>query len=198
MAASVIIGNGIQDDMRRLGIVAYAAQFGAIGWLRFLFFAFGFPVGLAIGSLGVMIFEGPSRKGLLYLGGPVLGSAASAILVPSVAGSQASPLFFNVGGWFILAFVVATMWLWGARRAKLPAASRFALDLHGTGHLCFAIAAWNLCGVGGMPSFALAPEIMVATGSQAFAVGQMKTVMVLLVVGWALTAFGSYISNKNT
>ena len=63
-------------------------------------------------------------------------------------------------------------------------------DLQGAGYLCFAISAWNLCGIGGMPSFALEPTRMLALGSRSFAVGQMKVVMALLVLGWFFTALG--------
>ncbi len=57
-------------------------------------------------------------------------------------------------------------------------AARTAADLQAGGYLWFAVAAWNLCGVGGMPSFALYPQKMLSFDSQFFAVAQMKVVMV--------------------
>jgi hypothetical protein len=59
-----------------------------------------------------------------------------------------------------------------------------ALDFTASALCFFALAAWNLCGAAAMPAFLLFSERVVERGTGAFAVGQMKTVMALFVLGW--------------
>ena len=47
-----------------------------------------------------------------------------------------------------------------------------------------------------MPAYALLPERMLATGSGDFATGQMKAVMLLLLLGWLLTVFAYYKASR--
>jgi hypothetical protein len=194
--ASVLAGGLIQDELESLGDQAFLARHGAAGWAAFLSFAFGFPLGMAVCATGMFLSSEPATgKRLLFALGALL-VALSAILVPGIAGRAPSPVFFGTGGYIILALVLATLWLWGRHRAALPPQARLGADLQGAGYLCFAIVAWNLCGLGGMPSFALDPEKMLATGSRGFAIGQMKSIMVALVAGWILTAAGYRMSLK--
>ena len=58
------------------------------------------------------------------------------------------------------------------------------------GYLCFALAAWNLCGVGVIPGMALYPEKMLALEPRFFAVAQMKAVMAFFLLGWIFTVIG--------
>ena len=60
----------------------------------------------------------------------------------------------------------------------------------------FALAAWNMCGFGGAPSFALFPEKMLTHDSQAFAIGQLKSVMAFIVLGWLFTALGFFMAAR--
>jgi hypothetical protein len=196
--ASVLAGNLIQDELVSLGDKAFLASHGATGWLAFFSFAFGFPLGMAVCATGMFIASEPATgKRLLFVLTALL-VALSAILVPGVAGRAPSPYFFGTGGYIILVLVLTTLWWWGRHRASLPPEARLGADLQGAGYLCFAIVAWNLCGLGGMPSFALDPEKMLATGSRSFAIGQMKAIMVALVAGWILTAAGYRMSLKTS
>lgn len=70
--------------------------------------------------------------------------------------------------------------------AQLAAPFVPALDLGLLGLLCFAVAAWNLCGSAAMPSFLLMPERLAALQTLPFATGQMKSVLALLALGWVL------------
>jgi hypothetical protein len=195
---SVIAGNLIQDELVSQGDQAFLASHGAAGWLGFFTFAFGFPLGMAICATGMFMASEPAAGKRLLFTITALLVALSAILVPGVAGRAPSAYFFGTGGYIILGLVLATLWLWGRYRASLPPEARLGADLQGAGYLCFAIVAWNLCGLGGMPSFALDPEKMLATGSRGFAIGQMKSIMVALVVGWILTAVGYRMSLKTS
>ncbi len=187
---SILAGGLIQEELKTLGDQAFLARHGAGGWLVFLSFGFGFPLGVAICASGMfMASESSTVKRVVFILTALI-IALSAILVPGIAGRAPSPLFFGTGGYIILLLVLVTIWLWGRHRASLSPQARTGADLQGAGYLCFAIVAWNLCGLGGLPSFALDPEKMLATGSRGFAIGQMKSIMVVLVAGWLLTAAG--------
>ena len=49
-----------------------------------------------------------------------------------------------------------------------------------------------------MPSFGLEPNIMLAMGSQAFAVGQMKAIMALFMLGWIFPLLGLRLAGKRS
>jgi len=197
MISSVLTGISIQPEVGRLGMDAYLAQQGAPGQLGFMLFAFGFPLGLCICAAGLFAASGGKGMGLLPFGLLLLVAALLPFLVPFLIGKQPSAAFFGSAGYLLLPLIVLTFWLWGSYRTSLQQAERLAADFQGAGYVCFAMAAWNLCGVGGMPSFALTPEKMLATGSINFATGQMKTVMLLLLSGWLLTLLGYYRAGRS-
>jgi len=197
MIAAVLTGNSIEPEVGRLGMDVYLAQQNFTGWLQFLLFAFGFPLGLVICAIGLFAASGGKGAGLLPFGLLLLTAALLPLLGPLLFGRQPSATFFGTSGYFLLSLVIIALWLWGRHRAGLQPAERPAADLQGAGYVCFAMAAWNLCGVGGMPAFALTPERMLATGSTGFATGQMKAVMLLLLLGWLLTLFGYYQAGRS-
>jgi hypothetical protein len=82
---------------------------------------------------------------------------------------------------FVLCFLAL-----GRLRPVLPAAVQGALDLLVWGLACFTAAAWNLCGSAAMPSHLLEPETVLRLGTLPFAIGQMKTVLAQLALGWIL------------
>lgn len=190
MVLAVILGKFFLAELQQLGMSGYEAAHGSRGALRFLLFAMGFPLGAGLAVTGAVLFA-PTRpaRTALFLLLAILG-AIGAVLVPLLFGTHTSPVYFGTGGVLIMLLVVATAWFWGERRARLPDSTRAAADLQGVGYLFFALAAWNLCGVGGMPGFALYPEKMLALGTHGFAVGQMKVVMAFFVLGWLFTALG--------
>lgn len=196
MIAAVWLGYGMQPEVAKLGMDAYMARSGLMGSLGFVLFAFGFPLGVGLVAIGAMRGSGTPWRRLAWFAVLVLGGVTAAVVVPLVFGRSLGGAFFGTGGIAILILVLATTWFWGAGRARLPQGARLATDLKGGGYVCFAIAAWNLCGVGDMPSFALSPEIMMDVGSRPFAVGQMKAIMALLTVGWGLTAIGHRMALK--
>jgi hypothetical protein len=196
MIASVFTGNSIQTEVSRYGHVVFTNLHGPAGWARFLFFAFGLPLGLGISALGLYRTVENSWKHTVTAFVIVLFAVLSAIIIPLLFGSGQNAVFFGTGGYLILLMLLAVTWLWGKYRAGLPQEARAGADLKGAGYLYFAIATWNLCGIGGMPSFALEPERMIELGTREFATGQMKTVMVLLLTGWFLTALGYHRSCK--
>jgi len=194
--ASVISGNFIQAEVSTYGHVEFMKLYGLSGWASFLFFAFGLPLGLGISALGLYGTEENSWKHTVTAFVIVLFAILSALIIPLLFGRCQNKVFFGTGGCLILLMLLAVTWLWGKYRAGLPQEARAGADLKGAGYLYFAIATWNLCGIGGMPSFALEPDRMIGLGTREFATGQMKTVMVLLLIGWFLTVLGYHKSCK--
>ena len=85
-----------------------------------------------------------------------------------------------------------TLGLWGRYRASLPPQARSASDLQAVGYFCFALAAWNSCGVGGMPGFALYPDRMQQLETHFIAVVNLKAAMAFFVLGWLFTFLSFY------
>ena len=186
----VIYGKLIQAEVAALGLAGIQARYGDAGGLKLLLFAFAFPLGVGVSLLGAALFGGTANSCVGRIGGIALLVVLVPILTPGIFGSQHSPNYFGYGGMSILPLVAAAMWFWGKYRMRLSDAMRPAADWQGLGLLAFALVAWNLCGFGGMPSFAVYPEKMIALNAIPFAVGQLKAVMALFVLGWIFTVLG--------
>ena len=195
IAAAVILGKFIQPDIVKLGLRRYEAMRGNWGALKFLLFAVGVPVGAGAAVAGAALFGNASDRRVALFALLAAAGAFAAMVVPALFGAARSPTFFGIGGVLIAALALATVWFWGHYRARQTEASRDAADMQAAGYLCFAVAAWNLCGVGGMPGFALYPQKMLKFGV-AFATGQLKTVMALLILGWAFTALSFWRASR--
>jgi hypothetical protein len=190
MIGDVIYGKQIQAEVAALGLAGIQAKYGDAGGLKLLLFAFAFPLGVGVSLLGAALFGGTAKSRAGRIGGIALLVVLAPILTPGIFGTQHSPNYFGYGGMSILVLVAAAMWFWGKYRMRLPDTMRPAADWQGLGYLAFALAAWNLCGFGGMPSFAVYPEKMIALDAIPFAVGQLKAVMALFILGWIFTVLG--------
>jgi hypothetical protein len=190
MVADIVYGKQIQDEVAALGLAGIQARYGDAGGSKLLLFAFAFPLGVGISLLGAALFGGTANSHAGRIGGIALLVVLVPILTPGIFGMQHSPNYFGYGGMSILALVAVAMWFWGKYRMRLSDAMRPAADWQGLGYLAFALAAWNLCGFGGMPSFAVYPEKMIALNAIPFAVGQLKAVMALFILGWIFTVLG--------
>src|SRR4030066_272874 len=158
LVGAVNYGKQIQTGVAALGLAGIQAKYGDAGGLKLLLFAFAFPLGVAVSLLGAALFGGTATSRAGRIGGLALLVVLAPILTPGIFGTQHSPNYFGYGGMSILALVAAAMWFWGKYRMRLSDAMRPAADWQGLGYLAFALAAWNLCGFGGMPSFAVYPE----------------------------------------
>lgn len=192
MVGDVIYGKQIQSEVAMLGLVGMQAKYGNSGVAKLLFFAFSFPLGLGISLIGAALLGGTANSRAGRIGAIALLLVLVPILVPGIFGTQHSPAYFGYGGMAILVLVALSLWFWGQYRLRLDESMRGAADLQGLGLLAFALAAWNLCGFAGMPGFAVYPEKMLALTAIPFAVGQLKAVMALFVLGWIFTALGLY------
>lgn len=190
MIGDVVYGKLIQAEVAALGMSGLEAQHGKAGLGKLLVFAFSFPLGMALSLVGAAMFGGTARSRAGRLGGVALVLVLVPMFLPEVLGKQHSPVYFGWGGIGIMLLVAAATWFWGSYRMRLDGAKRAAADWQGLGYLAFALAAWNLCGFGSMPSFAVYPEKMIALNAIPFAVGQLKSIMALFILGWVFTVLG--------
>jgi hypothetical protein len=198
MVGDVVYGKLIQDEVARLGMSGLEAARGPAGLGKLLLFAFGFPLGMGLGLLGAALFGGTATSRAGRLGGLALLLILVPMFLPEILGKQHSPNYFGWGGISIMVLVAAAMWFWGVYRLRLGDAQRAAADWQGLGYLCFGLVAWNLCGFGSMPSFAVYPEKMIALDAIPFAVGQLKSIMALFILGWLFTVIGLWRARRTT
>ncbi len=191
MILAVTLGTTIDDTANTMGLEAIKKSDSGL-LVLLMVFAFGFPLGIVLLAVGAVMIGGKlfSRYTNLLVGAGILISLV--VLVPMVFSRDMSATYFGAGGVTILALVVLSAWYWSQYRLNLIEKDRNVLDIKGIGYLCFALAAWNLCGFAGLPSFALYPEKMLEFGARPFAIGQLKAIMAYLVLGWAATAYGYF------
>jgi hypothetical protein len=188
--ALVVMGKHYMPELQGPDALPLAKLHGTPAMLKLSVFGYGFPLGLGLCVVGAAALgqAGARRLGLLALA--TLAGGGIVIAVPHIFGHHRSPLYFGVGGVVILALFLLAAWSWGVHRRALDPELRTATDLHALGYLCFAIAAWNACGAGGMPGFAVDPERVLALGTGAMATARFKVVMAFFVLGWLLTLLG--------
>ena len=190
MIASALAGRTVQPGLTELGLATYHATHPGVDALTFYLFVLGFPVGLCGCLMGVVLAGGDRWPRAWLFGALVLPGVGMVTVFPALVGKAPSPAYFGIGGMCILALVTVVVWCWGVQRGRLASHRRGALDLQMLGYLCFALAAWNVCGFASVPALALFPDKMLALGTGRFAVGQLKAVMALFVLGWLFTALG--------
>jgi len=190
MIGDLVWGKTIQAEVARLGMSGIESEQGPTGLLKLLAFAFSFPLGMGISLLGAASLGGTASSRLGRIGGVSLLLILTPMFLPEVAGKNPSAGYFGLGGIAIMLLVATAMWFWGRFRMRLNDARRAAADWQGLGYLAFGLAAWNLCGFGSMPSFALQPDKMISLNAIPFATGQLKSIMALFIIGWLFTAIG--------
>jgi hypothetical protein len=101
------------------------------------------------------------------------------------------PPLFGIGGGLITLFFLGSVWNWARLRPALSGPEKTGSDLRMVGYVFYVVAAWDLCGLLGIASFVLRPEL-----AQRFAIphsstiNAASTILVLLVLGWGFTFFG--------
>jgi hypothetical protein len=190
MVGDVWIGKTIQAEVTALGLAGIEARDGERGLVKILVFAFSYPLGVALCLMGAALRANVATTLMGRIGGFALLVLLVPLLSPAVLGKQHSPQFFGLGGITLLGLTALALWYWGKFRARVSAALRPAADWQGLGVFAFALAAWNLCGVGGMPGFAIYPDQVNKLQSLPFVVPQLKAVMALLILGFLFTTLG--------
>lgn len=190
LLVTLLMGYSIDGDLKRMGLTVYQQQSGTVGLIKFLLFAFGYPLGLLVLFVAAILMSAHSRFQYLRLLLLLVALSLIIVIVPTVFGREHSAGYFGTGGITILILVSLTAWFWGRYRRALSHEMRTAADLKALGYYCFALAAWNICGYAGMPGFAAYPDKLIEFDSLAFSLGQLKVVMAYFVVGWLFTLVG--------
>ena len=196
MALSAIMGKVLQSRLFELGMTGFQQDHGLTGMVPAMVFFFGYPVGWVICLMGAVTMSKSLTGRIWPFALLAIPGIAVVILVPMIFGRGLSASYFGIGGILILVLSAASVYYWGSYRAQQPGSRHAALDLQAIGYLCFALAAWNSCGFGSVPSFALFPEKMIALGSRDFAVGQLKSIMAFFVLGWLFTMLGFFKASR--
>jgi hypothetical protein len=196
MALSAIMGKVLQSQLYEVGITGFQKAHGTTGMIPAMVFFFSFPVGLVICLMGAVTMSKSLTGRVWPFALLAIPGIAVVILVPLIFRRGLSASYFGIGGVSILVLAAATIYYWGSYRARQPTRRHAALDLQAIGYFCFALAAWNSCGFGSVPSFALFPEKMIALGTRDFAVGQLKSIMAFFVLGWLFTMLGFFKASR--
>jgi hypothetical protein len=161
------------------------AMSGAVGFI----WALSAPLGSVLVAVGAALMAQAERR----LFWPLLIVGILIFVAWRVIGttSQLWPPLFGIGGGLITLFFLGSVWNWARIRPALSGPEKTGSDLRMVGYVFYVVAAWDLCGLLGIASFVLRPEL-----AQRFAIphsstiNAASTILVLLVLGWAFTFFG--------
>jgi hypothetical protein len=95
-----------------------------------------------------------------------------------------STRYYGILGTAILVLFVALVWEWTRRRPTLSGPARTASDLRMVGCYFLVMATWSLCGIFGIVTYALQPQVMLDRGLQPTAQMLTSHVMAELALGW--------------
>jgi hypothetical protein len=156
--------------------------------------ALAVPLGSVLVLLGAALLANVERRVFTALG---IGSIVFAAWRVVGTTSQMVPELFGIGGGLITLFFLGLVWSWVQTRPTVSGLEKTGADLRAVGYLFLVVAAWDLCGLLGIPTFLLRPE-----QAQQFAIplgsarNMASTVLVLLVLGWAFTFFGQWTAAR--
>ncbi len=171
----------------QLGPAAYFNLLGVI-W------AWSVPLGSFIVAIGAALIARVERHVLgllillavLFIGWRFTGTT-----------QQMIPALFGAGGGLITLFFIGSTWNWARTRPMLSGAGKTGSDLRMVGFIFYVVSAWDLCGLFGIGSFVLRPEL-----AEKFSVPISSTinsasgVVVLLILGWGFNYFGQLLSRR--
>ena len=153
---------------------------GSVPLLVFLLWTYSFRVGMLLTVIGGALYAGTATRGLWLLAGGG-GLYLATAYVPLVG---YSPHYYGILGTAILVLFVALVWEWTRRRPTLSGSARTASDLRMVGYYFLVMATWSLCGIFGIVTFALQPQVMLDRGLQPTALMLTSHVMAELALGW--------------
>jgi hypothetical protein len=145
-----------------------------------LLWAYSFRVGMLLVIIAGGLCSGMGKGALLLLGAGGLVYLATCYL-PFV---EYSARYYGILGTGILVLFLFLVWDWERRRPGLGRSAKIVSDLRMAGHFFLVMATWSLCGIFGIVTYALQPEIMLARGLQPAAVMLTSHVMAELTLGW--------------
>jgi len=166
-----------QANVHSVGEILANLSPAVVVWLLW---AYSFRVGMLLAIIAGGLYSGMGKGGLSLLGAGGVAYLATCYL-PFV---EYSPRYYGVLGTGILVLFLFLVWDWTHRRSRLGRTAKIASDLRMAGHFFLVMATWSLCGIFGIVTYALQPEIMLARGLQPAAVMLTSHVMADLTLGW--------------
>jgi hypothetical protein len=145
----------------------------------YIIWVYAFKLGMLLIIVGGALKSGMESRGIWLF---VTGGVIYLILCYVPIGYH--PLFFGSQGTIILILFLFIVWNWMKNRPKLENPAKIISDLRMIGYFFFVVATFNLCGIFGIATFALKPEIMIEHGLQDNAVMLASHVMIELLLGW--------------
>ncbi len=196
MLLVLYLGAMLDPELRRIGMSAYLQEHKLAGVATFFGFVFAFPAGLTICILAGSNFKILTLRYVLYVIAITAAISNLVLIWPEIVGKDYQPAYFATGGITMLVLISLTGWYWSRQRASMAKEQRYIADLQGIGYFCFAMATWHCCGVGGLPGFAIYPDSSMSIKSYPFILGQLKVVMLFLILAWGSTFLSFYLRHK--
>lgn len=166
-----------QANVHSVGEILANLSPAVVVWLVW---AYSFRVGMLLVIIAGGLVSGMGKGGLSLFGAGGVAYLITCYL-PFV---EYSPRYYGVLGTGILVLFLLIVWDWARRRSRLAGSAKIASDLRMSGHFFLVMATWSLCGIFGIVTYALQPEIMLARGLQPAAVMLTSHVMAELTLGW--------------
>lgn len=192
--AGMAVGLQTSSLMMQGGPAGYWAGFHSG---RFIFFSLSYPIGLALGLVGASLVAG-LRGGRFWV---LVGAAAVSVYGVSpqysfiISGPH--PWFFGLNGGLITAFLFVIFISWAKDRPWLSGRSGATADLRLISHLCFGVAAWQMCGLGGFPVWALHPEKVIGIDTLPVAINVTAKASIYLTIGFFFSGLAQFLAWRN-
>ena len=178
-----------QTQVRSLGDYARANVSGYL--ITYLIWGYSFKLGMLLALIGGALKAGMESRGVWLF---IIGGTLYLILCYVPIGYY--PLFFGIQGTMTLLLFLFIIWYWMKKRPKLNSPAKTATDFRMIGYYFFIVATWNLCGIFGISTYALKPEIMIKHGLQSNAITLTSHVMIELLLGWLFIFLSMHKENS--
>jgi len=196
LVCSIILGYNISDAVKQSGLLAFQHANPPFNSILFFSFAFFFPVGILFLFVGGIKLC--HKQGLRLIVFIVLALLLSLIMLswPAIVGRTMLPMYFGFSGLIMLSLIMLVIWQWAHYRHRASHGIRRALDFKALGYFCFALAAWNTCGMLSLPGYGIYPDVFQQQFNYNFIVGQAKVIMLYFILAWLFTFIGMRIAWK--
>ncbi len=155
-----------------------------------LLFCYSFKLGMLLIVIGGALIAGMEKYGIwLFIIGGLLYLSLCFVSIGY------HPLFFGIQGVIIMLLFLLIVWYWTKKRSQLDKPAKTAGDLRIIGYYFFIVATHNLCGIFGIGSYVLKPDIMIKHGLLPGAVTMTSHVMIELFLGWLFIFLSMYKEN---
>ena len=160
----------------------------------YLLWVYSFKLGMLLVVIGAALKAGMGKRELWILG---LGGAIYLVTcyLPFIG---YNPSFYGILGVMILVLFLLIAWHWMKRRPSLARSAQIGSDLRMIGYYFLVMATWTLCGIFGIVTYALKPEIMIERGLQPTAIMLTSHVIIELSLGWVFIFLSACKENSTS